>query len=89
MATQEYNFLNTILPGLKDKPYTREDKLVISLILRADSYKFSHPQAYRPGIKGLAAYIEARTRGEDIIVPFGLQMLLQKYFIQFTNMQFF
>lgn len=49
-----------------------------NLVLAVDSYKLSHAFAYPKYIHGMAAYIEARTGGRDIIVPFGRQALLQK-----------
>lgn len=42
-------------------------------IMRADSYKFSHPAVYDDNIKGMFSYLEARVKGETI-VPFGMQM---------------
>lgn len=50
-----------------------------NLVLAVDSYKLSHAFAYPKDICGMAAYIEARTNGFDIIVPFGRQAVLQKY----------
>lgn len=49
-------------------------------ILAVDSYKLSHAQAYPANISGMFSYIEARTNGRHMIVPFGLQMFLRKYF---------
>jgi len=49
-------------------------------ILATDSYKMSHAFAYPDDVTGMFSYIEARTGGKDIIVPFGLQMFLKKYF---------
>jgi len=46
-------------------------------IMKADSYKFSHPFVYKNGIKGMFSYLEARSKG-DVIVPFGAQMWVQK-----------
>lgn len=51
-------------------------------ILATDSYKLSHSFAYPDNVKGMSSYIEARTNGKDIIVPFGLQMYLKKYLSQ-------
>lgn len=50
-----------------------------NIVLATDSYKFSHPFSYRKGIIGMASYIEARTNGMNIIIPFGYQASLQKY----------
>jgi nicotinamide phosphoribosyltransferase len=48
-------------------------------ILATDSYKFSHAFAYPSNVEGMSAYIEARTSGRHIIVPFGLQMFVEKF----------
>jgi nicotinamide phosphoribosyltransferase len=45
----------------------------------ADSYKYSHGPLYTAGMTGMFAYGEARIKGE-IIVPVGMQMLLEEYF---------
>ena len=46
-------------------------------IMKADSYKFSHPFVYKKGIKGMFSYGEARIKGETM-VPFGAQMWVEK-----------
>jgi nicotinamide phosphoribosyltransferase len=56
-------------------------------ILAADSYKLSHAFAYPENVTGMFSYIEARTRGRDIIVPFGLQMWMMKYLTQPVTME--
>jgi nicotinamide phosphoribosyltransferase len=81
-----YDVRVALFPRAMDMAYTQENQLIISLILRADSYKFSHPFAYKPGIKGQAAYGEARTAGEDVMVPFGMQILLKRYLSQKITM---
>lgn len=48
-------------------------------ILATDSYKFSHPFAYPKNVRGMFSYIEARTGGRDIIVPFGLQIWIKEF----------
>lgn len=48
-----------------------------NLILATDVYKFSHAFAYPERVTGMYSYQEARTKN-DIIVPFGMQMLLMK-----------
>jgi nicotinamide phosphoribosyltransferase len=48
-------------------------------ILAVDSYKFSHAYAYPENIVGMFSYIEPRTNGRDIMIPFGLQMWLKKF----------
>ena len=60
--------------------------LHINPILASDSYKASHAFAYPENVKGMFSYIEARTGGRDWIVPFGLQMWIQKFLsIQITT----
>lgn len=55
-------------------------------ILAVDSYKLSHAFAYPKKVTGMFSYIEARTKGNDIIVPFGMQMFLRKFLtIQVTT----
>jgi nicotinamide phosphoribosyltransferase len=49
-----------------------------NLILAVDSYKLSHAFVYPKAVHGMAAYIEARTKGHDIMIPFGRQAVLQK-----------
>ena len=48
-----------------------------SLILDADSYKFSHFALYPTGTNAMYSYIEARAK-DVTIVPFGLQMWIKK-----------
>lgn len=48
-------------------------------ILATDSYKLSHSAVYPDNICGMYSYIEARTNGKHMIVPFGLQMWLKKF----------
>lgn len=69
-------------PKATDIPYTQEDQLVISLIFRLDSYKFSHPFAYPTGIKAMTSYGEARISERDIVIPFGWQFLAKRYLSQ-------
>jgi nicotinamide phosphoribosyltransferase len=54
-------------------------------IMRADSYKFSHPFVYRKGITGMFSYLEARIK-DEVIVPFGAQMWAQKNLMQRITM---
>lgn len=59
--------------------------LQINPILAVDSYKLSHAFAYPKNVNGMFSYIEARTNGRDIMIPFGLQMWLKKFMtIQIT-----
>jgi nicotinamide phosphoribosyltransferase len=51
-------------------------------ILATDSYKLSHAKAYPKGVTGMFSYIEARTGGRDIMIPFGMQMWVKKFLTQ-------
>ena len=53
-------------------------KLGFNPILATDSYKFCHQFAYPSNVAGMFSYVEARTNGRDIMIPFGLQMWLKK-----------
>jgi nicotinamide phosphoribosyltransferase len=53
--------------------------LRINPILAVDSYKLSHAFAYPKNVTGMFSYIEARTGGHDVIIPFGLQMFIEKF----------
>lgn len=59
--------------------FTAQKPKRFNLVLAVDSYKLSHAFAYPKDICGMAAYIEARTRALDIMIPFGRQAVLQKY----------
>ena len=61
-------------------PYAPRKPQRFNLILAIDSYKMSHPFAYPQNVSGMTAYIEARTNGQDIIIPNGMQPMVQKYF---------
>lgn len=75
-------------PKASDVSYVSEDELVISLICRTDSYKFTHPFAYpRNKIKGMSAYGTARVSPRETIIPFGMQILLKKYFTKRITME--
>jgi nicotinamide phosphoribosyltransferase len=54
-------------------------QLKFNPFLDVDSYKLSHSKAYQSNVNGMFSYIEARTGGRDTIVPFGLQMWIQKF----------
>ena len=71
-----------IAPKATDILYTQDEQLVISLILRMDSYKISHPFLYPEGIKGMTSYGEARVSHKQIIIPFGMQLLCKRYLTQ-------
>jgi len=59
-------------------PYTPK-RLTYNPLMRTDSYKFSHAFSYPSNATGMFSYIEARTGGQDIIVPFGLQIWLNEH----------
>ena len=49
-----------------------------NLILKTDSYKYSHAWQYPPGTSEVSAYIESRKGGRfDEVTFFGLQMFLK------------
>lgn len=54
-------------------------RLSFNPILATDSYKLSHAFSYPDNVVGMFSYIEARTGGKHIIVPFGLQMFIEKF----------
>lgn len=75
-------------PKASDVQYAPKDLLLISLIARTDSYKFTHPFMFRelnkrPGKKkvvGMSSYGETRVPSSTNITMFGLQMVLSKMF---------
>ena len=73
------NIQNYFAPKSTDVEYVQEDQLKISLICRIDSYKFSHPFAYPANIKAMTSYGEARIPTTEVIVPFGMQLLIKRY----------
>ena len=73
------NIQNYFAPKASDVEYTQPAQVKISLIMRIDSYKFSHPFAYPQGIKAMTSYGEARIPNTEIIVPFGMQLLIKRY----------
>jgi nicotinamide phosphoribosyltransferase len=54
-------------------------QLKFNPLLDLDSYKLSHPPLYPKDVSGMFSYIEPRTGGKDTIVPFGLQMWVEKF----------
>lgn len=77
MKSDRTEILNSYSRTL-DKRFDSQGRLRFNIILATDAYKFSHPFAYPTYVTGIYAYQEARTKGKDIMVPFGLQMLLWK-----------
>ena len=82
-----FDLAKAIAPLATDKTYTKKDMGVISLILRADSYKFSHHQGYPTTARGMACYGTARVDQKQVIVPFGMQILLKRYLTQRITME--
>jgi nicotinamide phosphoribosyltransferase len=78
--------LSYIEPKVLDKAFSRKLRSAISLILRADSYKFAHAFAYRDGIEAMASYGTARVNEAMTIVTAGGQYLVMKYFTQQITM---
>lgn len=72
--------LNAVLEASKARrvAYTPAGPLRINRVMAIDSYKWWHVETYAKNIVGMFSYIEARTKGKDIMVPFGRQAELQK-----------
>ena len=62
-------------------------RLSFNPIMQSDSYKWSHYLAFPSNVTGMFSYIEARTGGRHIIVPFGLQMFIEKYLTEQVTME--
>jgi nicotinamide phosphoribosyltransferase len=73
------NMQELLAPRATDVAYTQDEQLKISLICRVDSYKFSHPFAYPRNIRGMSSYGEARMKRSDVVVPFGMQLLIKRF----------
>ena len=73
------DYKTAVKAKLSDRAYSHEKVLRISLILRMDSYKISHPYLYKDGIYGMVSYGEARIPRTETVVPVGMQMLVKKY----------
>jgi len=84
--TQVNEIEQLFAPKATDKQYTQTQQLKISLICRVDSYKFSHFQAYPDGIQAMTSYGEARISGSNVVVPFGMQLLVKKYLTETITM---
>lgn len=57
---------------------TANNPVLMSPIVRTDSYKFSHYRQYPPGTQFVRSYIEARG-GNGLVVFFGLQAFIKRY----------
>lgn len=84
--TQPVNIAQLFAPTAQDTQYEQPDQLRISLICRMDSYKFSHPFAYKEGIRAMSSYGEARIPRTETVVPFGMQLLIKRYLTQKITM---
>lgn len=62
-------------------------RLNFNPILMCDSYKLSHFLSFPSNITGMFSYIEARTNGRDTIIPFGLQMFIEKCLTERVTME--
>jgi len=62
-------------------------RLTYNPILATDSYKLSHAFSYPSNVAGMFSYIEARTNGRDTIIPFGLQMFIEKCLTERVTME--
>lgn len=61
------------------RAYAPKPPREFNIILACDSYKFSHQFSYPTDLVGMTSYIEARTGGRQVVVPFGYQAALQKF----------
>lgn len=80
------NMQELLAPRETDVAYTQDEQLKISLICRVDSYKFSHPFAYPRNIRAMSSYGEARMKRSDVVVPFGMQLLVKRYLSETITM---
>ena len=78
MTTLETPTTQTSYNRTLNKSFDSQGRLRFNMILATDAYKFAHPFAYPKYVTGMYAYQEARTKGKDLMVPFGMQMLLWK-----------
>jgi nicotinamide phosphoribosyltransferase len=54
-----------------------------SIILDADSYKFSHYALYPEGTNAMYSYVEARLKDDNLtIVPFGVKLWIMRYLLK-------
>jgi nicotinamide phosphoribosyltransferase len=75
-----------LAPKPTDKAYMQTDQLTISLICRADSYKFSHAFAFPDNVVGMSAYGTARVKSHVTLIPFGMQLLVKRFLTQRVTM---
>lgn len=85
---QTTDFSKLFSPIASDIEYLQEELFKIALIFRTDSYKFSHPFAYPDDIEiqAMTSYGEARVSPEKAIYPFGMQILVKRFFTQKITM---
>lgn len=79
------NIKNLFAPKATDVAYAAKDQLIISLIFKTDSYKFTHPFMFKElkkklNVRGMSSYGEARMPAHEKITVFGGQMGIQKMF---------
>lgn len=91
-AVASCGMADLLAPKASDVEYTVQDQLIISLIFRTDSYKFSHPFMFRElkkikNVRGMSSYGTARVPKNQPITMFGMQMLLQKMFAKPIEMK--
>jgi len=89
---QPNNFLNFQPSNNEFDIFNRKELTIMATlsfnpILATDSYKLSHAFSYPENVVGMFSYIEARTDGRDIIIPFGLQMWIEKFLTQQVTME--
>ena len=75
-----YSLEQTLAPKPTDIEYTYSDNFTVNMIMKADSYKFSHHMAYQKNISGMACYGSARVHHSTKIVVAGIQGLLKTNF---------
>lgn len=92
MSQTSKSITELFAPKATDKAYTQREQLVISLILRMDSYKFSHPFAYPKTVNGkevvgMSSYGTARIPGSEKVVSAGMQLFAKRYLTQRITME--
>jgi nicotinamide phosphoribosyltransferase len=56
----------------------------MNILLKTDSYKYSHYKQYPPGAEYVSSYIEARGSDDpdfDFVMTVGIQAFIQKYLL--------
>jgi nicotinamide phosphoribosyltransferase len=82
------NVKQFFIPSADDIEYERILPLKISVILRMDSYKFSHPFAYREEhFSSMVSYGSSRLGNDHVIIPAGMQILVNRYLTEKITME--